>query len=310
MVNFLNTFPFNETMNLKNFYRKNYKILMIIPFILLIISVAFISIKYIKTGELVNRDISLKGGISATVYSDKEVDVNELKNNLVNDLKSEISVRELSDLTTKKQIGIIIETSDISVKDKLKDSIENNLKIKLNEENYSVEEVGSSLGEGFYKDMIKAVIIAFILMGIVVFISFRIWVPSLAVILSAFLDIIATLMFVNLIGIKISAAGIASFLLIIGYSIDTDILLTTRVLKRTEKGSVVDRIFDSVGTGLTMTATTIIALTIGYFVATSSTLKEMFSIILIAMFIDVISTYFMNAGILMIYKRNELKNEA
>ena len=310
MVNFLNTFPFNETMNLKNFYRKNYKILMIIPFILLIISVAFISIKYIKTGELVNRDISLKGGISATVYSDKEVDVNELKNNLVNDLKSEISVRELSDLTTKKQIGIIIETSDISVKDKLKDSIENNLKIKLNEENYSVEEVGSSLGEGFYKDMIKAVIIAFILMGIVVFISFRIWVPSLAVILSAFLDIIATLMFVNLIGIKISAAGIASFLLIIGYSIDTDILLTTRVLKRTEKGSVVDRIFDSVGTGLTMTATTIIALTIGYFVATSSTLKEMFSIILIAMFIDIISTYFMNAGILMIYKRNELKNEA
>ena len=310
MVNFLNTFPFNETMNLKNFYRKNYKILMIIPFILLIISVAFISIKYIKTGELVNRDISLKGGISATVYSDKEVDVNELKNNLVNDLKSEISVRELSDLTTKKQIGIIIETSDISVKDKLKDSIENNLKIKLNEENYSVEEIGSSLGEGFYKDMIKAVIIAFILMGIVVFISFRIWVPSLAVILSAFLDIIATLMFVNLIGIKISAAGIASFLLIIGYSIDNDILLTTRVLKRTEKGTVVDRIFDSVGTGLTMTATTIVALTIGYFVATSSTLKEMFSIILIAMFIDIISTYFMNAGILMIYKRNELKNEA
>jgi len=310
MVNFLNTFLFYKAMNLKNFYRRNYKLLMIIPFVLLIISVAFISIKYIKTGELVNRDISLKGGISVSIYSDKEVDVNELKNNLVNDLKNEISVRELSDLTTKKQIGIIIETSDISVKDKLKDSIENNLKIKLNEENYSVEEVGSSLGEGFYKDMIKAVIIAFILMGIVVFISFRIWVPSLAVILSAFLDIIATLMFVNLIGIKISAAGIASFLLIIGYSIDTDILLTTRVLKRTEKGSVVDRIFDSVGTGLTMTATTIIALTIGYFVATSSTLKEMFSIILIAMFIDIISTYFMNAGILMIYKRNELKNEA
>src|SRR3989344_2651599 len=300
MVNFLNTFLFYKAMNLKNFYRRNYKILMIIPFILLIISVAFISVKYIKTGELVNRDISLKGGISATIYADKEVDVNELKNNLVNDLKNEISIRELSDVTTKKQIGIIIETSDISVKDKLKSSIENNLKIKLNEENYSVEEVGSSLGEGFYKDMIKAVIIAFILMGIVVFISFRIWVPSLAVILSAFLDIIATLMFVNLIGIKISAAGIASFLLIIGYSIDTDILLTTRVLKRTEKGSVVDRIFDSVGTGLTMTATTIIALTIGYFVATSSTLKEMFSIILIAMFIDIISTYFMNAGILMI----------
>lgn len=297
-------------MNLKNFYRRNYKLLMIIPFILLIISVAFVSVKYIKTGELVNRDISLKGGVSATIYSDKEVDVNELKDKLSGDLETEISVRSLSDLATKKQIGIIIETSDINVKDKLKDIIEKDLAIKLDDKNYSVEEVGSNLGEGFYKDMIKAVIIAFILMGIVVFISFRIWVPSLAVILSAFLDIIATLMFVDLIGIKISAAGIASFLLIIGYSIDTDVLMNTRVLKRTEGGSVVDRIFDSAKTGLTMTATTIIALLLGYFVATSSTLREMFLIILIAVVIDVIATYLMNAGILMMYKKDELKNEA
>ena len=283
---------------------------MIIPAILLIVSVIFVSVKYIKTGELVNRDISLKGGISATIYSDKEVDVNELKDKLSKDLKTEVSIRSLSDIATKKQIGIIVETSDINVKDKIRDSIQKNLGVKLNEQNYSVEEVGSSLGEGFYKDMIKAVIIAFILMGIVVFISFRTWVPSLAVIFSAFLDIIATLMIVNLIGLNITAAGLAAFLLIIGYSIDTDILMTTRVLKRRETGTVVDRIFDSAKTGLTMTATTLVALIIGYFIATSSTLKEMFLIIIIALIIDIISTYLMNSGILMIYKKDELKNEA
>ena len=146
-------------------------------------------------------------------------------------------------------------------------------------------------------------VIAFILMGIVVFIAFRIWVPSLAVILSAFSDIIITLAIVNLIGISISIAGLAAFLLVIGYSVDTDILMTTKVLKRREGGTTIERLFDSAKTGLTMSVTTFVALTVGYLVTSSVVLKEMFSIILIALIVDVVSTYLMNAGILMWYKK-------
>ena len=37
---------------------------------------------------------------------------------------------------------------------------------------------------------------------------------------------------IDFLGIEISAAGIAAFLMLIGYSVDTDILLTSRALKR------------------------------------------------------------------------------
>ena len=69
-------------------------------------------------------------------------------------------------------------------------------------------------------------------MGLVVFIYFRTLVPSLAVILAAFSDIVVTLAIFNLTGEKLSTAGVAAFLMLIGYSVDTDILLNTRVLKK------------------------------------------------------------------------------
>jgi len=58
-------------------------------------------------------------------------------------------------------------------------------------------------------------------------------VPSSCVILAAVSDIISTIAVTNLLGLKMSTAGIAALLMLIGYSVDTDILLTTKVLKTT-----------------------------------------------------------------------------
>lgn len=277
---------------------------MIFPLILFITSFVFLGYEYSTTGDIIDRDVSLKGGISATVYTEKEFEVSKLTNDLSKELGSDIFVKELRDFLTNTRTGYVIEVGDISTKDRLKDVLESIFGIELNPEvNYDAEEFGSSLGGGFYKDMLKAVIFAFVLMGIVVFIAFRSFIPSIAVILAALMDISVTLMIVNLIGLKISTAGIAAFLLVIGYSVDTDILMTTRVLKRKEGGSTTERIIDSAKTGLTMTATTFAALGVGYIVTSSVVLKEMFLIILIALIIDVISTYLMNAGILYWYKK-------
>ncbi len=288
---------------IKNFFEKNYKILMVFPFLLLIASLVFLGYEYSTTGDIVDRDVSLKGGISATVYTDKAFDIKDLESKLANELNSDVFVKELNDFSSNTRLGYVIEVGELSARDRLQKVLENDLGLELTPENYSVEEVGSSLGGGFYKDMLKAVIFAFVLMGIVIFIAFRSFVPSMAVILSALLDISATLMIVNLIGLKISTAGIAAFLLVIGYSVDTDVLMTNRVLKRKEGGDTTERIIDSAKTGLTMTATTFAALTAGYFITTSFVLKQMFLIILIALIIDVISTYLMNAGILYWYKK-------
>src|SRR3989338_1474755 len=107
--------------------------------------------------------------------------------------------------------------------------------------------------------MLFAVLFAFLLMAIVVFITFRLFIPSFAIVLCAFSDIVTTLAIVDLIGLRIGTSGIAAFLMLIGYSIDSDILLTTRVLKRKE-GSVMERFRGAFKTGLTLSITTIIAL--------------------------------------------------
>ena len=296
-------------MNWEKFLEDNYKKLLIVPVILLIFGLVVVGNNFYKTGDLFDRDVSLKGGISATVYI-SDVDIDNLKESLEQKLGTDVFTRELTDIATNSDIGVIIEIGETGISEELKKGIEEILKIKLNEDNFSIEEVGSSLGESFYNDLIKAMIIAFALMGVVVFITFRSFVPSTAVLLSAFIDILVPMAFTILLGIKINTAGIAAFLMVIGYSVDTDILLTIKVLKREEGGNVYQRIVDAAKTGLLMTTTTIVALSAAYFVTTSIVLKQMFLIIVIALFTDVFTTYFMNSGILIWYmKRRDKGNE-
>ena len=92
----------------------------------------------------------------------------------------------------------------------------------------------------------------------VIFIIFKTAVPSLAVIISAFANILMTLVTFNLLGMKMSSAGIVAFLMLIGYSVDTDVLLTTRLIKRKE-GTLNKRIIGAMKTGMTMTLTSFFA---------------------------------------------------
>ena len=287
-------------MDIKEFYHKNYKKILLMPLVLFIILLSVVIIKYEKTGELINKDVSLSGGISATVYTSQNIDVKALQSKLSSDLKEQIFIRPLRDYTTNENKGIAVEVSNTKINEELKTSLEKNLNIALTAENYSVEETGSNLGASFYKEMLIAIFVAFILMGIVVFITFRTFIPSIAVVFAALFDILAALAVIDFLDVRISTAGIAALLLVIGYSIDTDILLTTKLLKRRE-GELMDRAVDAIKTGLTMTLTTVAAVTAGYIFTNSLIFKQMFLIIAVALIFDIIATYLMNLGILLWY---------
>jgi len=127
-------------------------------------------------------------------------------------------------------------------------------------------------------------------------------IPSLAVILSAFADITMTVAVVNMLGIDLSIAGIIAFLMLIGYSVDTDILLTSRLIKRKE-GDVNKKMFEALKTGTTMTITSIVAIAISLLVIYnfSGILRQIFTILLIGLGFDLINTWCSNAGILKLY---------
>ena len=219
---------------------------------------------------------------------------------------SDVSIRKLTDLTTGRSLGVLIEISDIKATD-LEKALEDLINFKLNDQNFSIEEVGSALGASFFKEMIRAIIFAFIFMAIVVFVVFRKFIPSLAVILSVLVEMLTAIAVLDLLHIKVSTAGIAAILMVMGYSIDTDILLTTRILKRTT-GTLFERFKGSVKTGVMMTTTTIVALSIGYIITNSAVIKQMFLIILIALFVDMITTWIMNSSLLIWYcKKHNIK---
>ncbi|MBW2976624.1 protein translocase subunit SecF [Candidatus Woesearchaeota archaeon] len=293
----------------KRIYEEHYKKLLIIPFALLFLAVLLIGFKAAATGDFINRDVSLKGGVTVTIPTEQKVDILQLKNTLSAKFPdNDISTKFISQLGT--QVGIIIE-ADIE-ENQVKSLIDEAGKVlstELAREDYSIEVIGPSLGASFFREVIIALLIAFLFMSIVVFLYFRTFVPSAAVILAALSDILITLSIVNLMGIKLSTAGIAAFLMLIGYSVDTDILLSTRVLKRKE-GTEMGRVYGALKTGVMMSLTTLIAAIIALIFTQSEVIKQIMLILLIGLLVDLVNTWIQNVGILRLYLESKAKKAA
>lgn len=288
----------NQETHKKNWHDKHYKKLLLIPLALLIFSFVYMGIFYSQHDDFFLKDISLMGGTSVTINGN--TDIIPLKEALVKEF-GEVNVREVSDLITGKQLATIVETT--AKAEDIKLFLENYLGYELIEgENSSFESTDPSLGKSFYNQLLIAIFVSFIFMAIVVFIIFKNLVPSGAVIISAFADILMTLVAVNLLGIKMSSAGIIALLMLIGYSVDTDILLTNRVLKRQE-GSLNERLVGAFKTGITMTLTSLVAVAVALFVVKSFsiTLTQIFTILIIGLIFDIFNTWVTNVSILKWY---------
>jgi preprotein translocase subunit SecF len=150
-----------------------------------------------------------------------------------------------------------------------------------------------------------AIAVAFVGMSIVVALLFRSAVPSLAVIAAAFSDIVIPIALMNVFGIKLSLGTVAALLMIIGYSVDSDILLTNHVLRR--KGDFYESTYRARRTGVTMTVTSIAAVSVMAFVSSGFVfgiplLPEMGSVLVFGLAADLMNTYLLNVGILRYYK--------
>jgi len=296
----------NGKLNLfKNFdYNKWYKFMFIIPLLFLLLSVFYIGLTYSRTGDFILKDVSLSGGTSITIHGD--FDYAKLESELKTQYE-DISFKKLSDISSGKQIAFIVESS--AEPEPLKASIENILGTTLTTENSSTEFSGPALSSSFYKQLIFALLISFILMSIVIFILFRTFIPSMAVIFSAFADIVMPLAVINYFGIRLSTAGIAAFLMLIGYSVDTDILLTTRALKK-KGGTLNHRIFGAFKTGIFMTSTALFAVLPAFFIVTGlpDSFRQIFLILALGLSADIINTWLTNASIIKWYcEKHDIK---
>ena len=161
---------------------------------------------------------------------------------------------------------------------------------------FSIREIGPSLGTLFWEQGKNAILMAFSSITILVFLFFRKIMISLAVVQAAFFDVAVAMGFMAFMNVPLSLITIAPLLMLIGYSVDSDIMLTDRIIKRKE-GTIYERANGAFKTGITMTGTTIGAIFSLYVISTLTgieTLSIIALILLIGLFADLISTWITN----------------
>jgi len=278
-----------------DFYDRKYKQLFIIPVILFIFSLVVLGSHYAQTGEFISKGVSLKGGTTITLTQPLDVESTSLF--LAEKFpQADTNVRSLS--RAGAQSGITIEASDVTSIELL-GAIEE-LTGKLDKIQYSVTTTGPSLGNAFFRQAIISIIIAFAMMSLVIYLYFRAAIPSFYAVFSVFADMLFAMAMFNLFNLRLTTAGFAAFLMLIGYSIDTDILLTTRVLKRKE-GSITERLASAIPTGLTMTITGLVAVVVAFYATESELLKQIMFVLGWGLLADIIYTWLFNASLLRMY---------
>lgn len=282
---------------IKYVYEKKYRYLLAITLSIVCLAIGQIIWQYTTTGDFLHKGVSLKGGVTITIPG--YTDVATLEAGLQQQyLLNDISVRYLRG-SSGEQSGVVVD-ADISETIAVQGFV-NAIKQQTGITDLGVESFGSRLSHDFFKQLLIGLLIAFAFMGLVVFIYFRVFVPSVAVMLSAASDIIITLAILNMTGFKLSTAGIAALLMLIGYSVDTDVLLTIRVLKQKDTDSVNDAIYGAIKTGGLMTLTAIAAVGSVLIFTNSEVLYQIMHILFIGLFVDLGTTWIQNVSILRWY---------
>ena len=283
-------------------YEHKYKQLLVLTLFLLLFSIGVLGWKFATTGEFVEKGVSLKGGITLTTPATRDLVVADVQEHMHTALpQADINVRGIT--KAGRITHVLVEAAD-ATEDELVAALQD-YGLPLKE--FNTESMSATLGRSFFRQTLIAVLFSFLFMGLVVFITFRVPVPAFFVILAAASDILTTLAVIVLLDVRLSTAGIAAFLMLIGYSVDTDIMLTTRVLKRRE-GEVFDRVKGALRTGVIMTGTSLTATIISYIFTQSDVIKQIMLILSIGLFFDLFYTWIQNAGILRYYlERKEAK---
>ena len=277
---------------------ERYKLLLIAPTILLIFSVAVLVNGYSQTGEWFARATELKGGSVIELKLSERADVPSIEAALSE--KFDIDVRELSGLGGYGlTMNVGTETDPQMVLAELK-------ALGINTENPNIQTIGPALGEAFWVQAQIGIILAFIGMGIVVFLLFRQTVPALASMACVASDILTTIAFMQIFGVEMSLAGFAALLMMIGYSVDSDILQMTRITKGTE--DMAKRQIGAVVTGLTMSMTSLGALLALLIFGLSTVITEIAIVLIFGLIADMIYTWMQNSVIIRWYNERGLKH--
>ena len=257
--------------------------------VIFILSLLVMGMTYASTGLPVRPGIDFTGGTSVTIATnDSEAALQTYfagfpMEPITRDVTSRIYLLQFSNMSTDQNQQLID-------------------KINARYPDASVDYIDSTFGQTLQGQALIALLFSFLGMAIVVFIAFRTFIPSIAVVSCALIDMAGTAAGMNLLGIPLTLPTTAALLMLIGYSVDSDILLTMRVLKR--QGKLEEKLAGAFRTGIIMTSTTLAAVLSLWIVSglgQIGTIRDMAAVLLVGLLLDIMNTWITNATLLKWY---------
>lgn len=264
------------------------KLMMGIPAILFAVAAVIVLITFIITGMPVTPGIDFAGGTAVTLHTD----------NTKEEIEAYFAGYDLKSIEEGISGGYYLKFGPMTNEEMM----EFNEYIIAGYPDAGIDQIGANFGATLQSQAMLALLFAFLGMAVVVFIAFRKILPAVTVVFAGIADITITAAAMNIFGIELSLATTAALLMLIGYSVDSNILLTTKVLKR--QGKLEEKMEGAFHTGFIMTSTTfcaILAMFIVSLIANVPTLYSIAAVLLIGLVCDLIFTWGFNAGMLRIY---------
>lgn len=263
--------------------------MMLIPLAIIVLALISLGVTYLSTGSPLHLGVEFTGGTLVTIPATEPE----------GGVKEQFAGYPLIDI---RNVGSQYMIQFGPMSDSQYESV-----AKIINSQYSdstIRFMGPIYSQELQAQAIRYIPLSFILMAIVVFVIFREPVVSLMVVGCALADIMIAAASMNLTGVSLSLGTVAALLMLIGYSVDTNILLSMRVLKR--KGSTDEKIVGAMNTGFMMTGTTIAAVlaliivsNILYIVSPSFTrmniIADISTVLLFGLMADIFNTWITNA---------------
>lgn len=278
----------------------------LIPVALIVLSLGVLGFSYINSGEVLTKGLDFTGGTEVQYSINESFQTQEIVDTFGNAGRPDAeAVKQESGGET----SLLVRIPPPQISESEAESIL--VDAGYNVEVESLRSLSSSVSDQFFVQAQLAFVMAFTIMSLVIFYAFKDLTPSLAVIFAAAGDILFAMAGMAFFGIPLTLGSLAALLMLIGYSVDTDIVLSTRVLKQ-QRNSLKQRIWSSIKTGVTMSSGGIAGFALLYIVSHAmvgpSELSNIAAVMVLGLLADIPLTYFGNALILKKYVEGDFSS--
>lgn len=291
----------NAFMKLPNIYTWPDRYLLGIPVAILVVSLLLIP--NLRLG------IDFTGGYAVTVFFDKPVGMEELERGIRNIVRaSEVSITPLQgggyvmEISEDERVLFLLSQGKGKEAGALREEISRKIREfleKMGAKELSIQTVAPSLGSAFWDSALKALISAFVLLVLVIFFFFRDPFPAATTTFAMLYAAAVMLAAMAVAGIPLNMETLAIVVTDSGFSMDTDILLMTYLLKR--KGDINDRLYQAFLTGMSLNIaaalSTLVILLVGFFTGNIIAFR-MGYVLLMGLLADIPTTWMFNAAVL------------